>query len=173
MQDNDGTNLTPSLYSDDQVIYDAGLGFHATLESLTLVTLKDPGADAVLTTDDISYMGLSLSDLSAELVGIDGLTFGVWDGAVKVNQMTVGTTAAAGSTKIDWSTFTESSDSLVIPTLDVSASVDIYAQGSVALDAFGVLIAKGSFSISLGQVVEDGVPGTTYQAMVLQLGSTA
>ena len=38
----------------------------------------------------------------------------------------------------------------------------------VALDAFGVLIAKGSFSLALGQVVEDGVPGTTYQAMVLE-----
>ncbi len=81
------------------------------IESLTLVILKDPGADAVLATDDISYMGLAIVDLGAKLVGIDGLTFGVFAANVKVNQMTVGATAAAGSTKVDWTTFTETADS--------------------------------------------------------------
>ena len=41
-----------------------------------------------------------------------------------------------------------------MPTLAVPASVELSAQGSVALDAFGVLIAKGSFKLELGTVKE-------------------
>ena len=64
---------------------------------------------------------------------------------------------------------------------DVDADIDLHiAQGSVALDAFGVLIAKGSFSVTLGQVTDAGVDGVfdtaddvTYQAMSLELGRNA
>ena len=37
-------------------------------------------------TDDLSYMGLRLAGFGGELVGIDGLTFGIYNGLVLVNQ---------------------------------------------------------------------------------------
>ena len=56
-------------------------------------------------------------------------------------------------------------------------SLDLHIEGGVALDAFGVLVAHGRFSVSLGEVTDAG-PDTlfdtaddvTYQAMVLELG---
>src|SRR5262249_48670642 len=103
----------------------------------------------------------------------DGLKFGVYDGAVKVNKVKAGTAVNPVPGKIDWSTFTETTDSLPVPTMAVPASVDLSAQGSVALDAFGVLIAKGSFKLDLGAVQGQGVQNKTYQAMTLTLGSAA
>src|SRR5678816_2279393 len=100
-------------------------------------------------TDDTSYMGLELSGLTAKLVGIDGLTFGVYGGAVKVNKATAGTTAPA-AVKKNWKTFTETSDSLPVPTLDVDGSVDLSVSGNVALDAFGFVVGTAGFTLSLG-----------------------
>ena len=70
-----------------------------------------------------------------------------------------------------------------IPNVD--AGVDIEVQGSLLLDAFGVVMVKGSFKLQLGTVIglgsDDAVGGTantpaadtTYQAMVLTLGEDA
>ena len=45
-------------------------------------------ATPLVATDDKSYMALEISGLTAKLVGIEGLTFGMWNGAVKVNTAT-------------------------------------------------------------------------------------
>jgi hypothetical protein len=50
---------------------DSGIGLHASLNNLTLVTLKNAGSPTV-TTDNKSYMGLELTGLSAKLIGIPG-----------------------------------------------------------------------------------------------------
>jgi hypothetical protein len=58
--------------------------------------------------------------------------------------------------------------------------VDIEAHGSLVLDAFGVVLAKGSFRLQLGTVIDKGTDNTVgtnddiaYQAMVLTLGEAA
>ena len=55
----------------------------------------------------------------------------------------------------------------VLPALDIGTGVEIATQGSAAINAFGVLVATGSFSVELGTVTEQG---KLYQAMALHLG---
>ncbi|MDO8341526.1 MAG: hypothetical protein Q7T59_06150, partial [Candidatus Woesebacteria bacterium] len=186
LKDNVGDDaLASGSFSDDTVDITAGLGFYASLDSLSLVMLKNNNATPLIATDDKSYMALEISGMTAKLVGIEGLTFGVWDGAVKVNTATdTDNNVATVPAKLDWTTFFTGTTGLVpagIP--NVNAGVGIEAQGSVALDAFGVLVAKGSFKLQLGTVTELGANGvaggsginadTEYQAMVLTLGSNA
>ena len=135
-------------YADDTINKDGGIGIYATLEELTLVTLKNNNDTPSVLTDDTSYMGLRLDGLEAELVGIDGLTFGIFDGVVLVNTAN-DTDGDANTTavKLDWTTFGTGKRGMTVPLLtDVDADIDLHIEGSVALDAFGVLIAKGSFS---------------------------
>src|SRR5947208_11660746 len=91
---------------------------------------------------------------------------------VKVNQANDSdANAAPNPAKLDFTTFFDCATGLVPASVpQVTAAVDTEVQGSVALDAFGVLIAKGSFKLQLGSVTAQG---TAYQAMVLTLGSTA
>ena len=100
--------------------------------------------------------GSSFGWSEAELVGIDGLTFGIFDGVVLVNTAN-DTDGDANTTavKLDWTTFGTGKRGMTVPLLtDVDADIDLHIEGSVALDAFGVLIAKGSFSVTLGQVTD-------------------
>src|SRR5262249_34854797 len=98
----DNTVLDASSYTNDAV--GAGdLGFSGHVGSLALVSLKDLKGTAS-PSDDVSYLALELTGLSAKLVGIDGLTFGIWDGAVKVNQVKAGDPNASPA-KLDWSAF--------------------------------------------------------------------
>src|SRR5947208_7622684 len=117
-------------------------------------------------------MGLELSNLTAKLVGIEGLTFGVYEAMVKVNQAKdTDANAATNPAKLDFTTFFIGATGLLPASVpNVDASVDTEVQGSVALNAFGVLIAKGSFNLQLGTVTK---PSTVYQAMVLTLGTEA
>src|SRR5439155_7132108 len=63
--------------------------------------------------------------------------------------------------KLDFTTFFGSATGLAPATVpNVDASVDTEVQGSVALNAFDVLIAKGSFNLQLGTVTK---ASTTYQ----------
>ncbi|WP_157100266.1 hypothetical protein [Rhodoplanes sp. Z2-YC6860] len=177
-------NNTPLDFSDDAINTDAGIGFVASLQNLSLITLKNNNKTPTNSADDKSYLGLDFSNLSAALVGIDGLTLGVYDGGVKVNQAKDGDTNPANDpAKLDWTTFFNNAVGLIpaapsIPNVD--AGVDIEVQGSLALDAFGVVFAKGSFSLQLGTVIDKGADHTVgggddiaYQAMVLTLGQNA
>ena len=169
-------------FADDLVNTDGGIGVYASLESLQLVTLKDNGSTATDPSDDKSYLALQLEDLTAKLIGVEGLTFGVYDGGVKLNQFKDADTDASNDQKLDW-TALDNTEGLTLPALEIDAGVDLVVQGSMALDAFGVVIAKGSFSVQLGTLTDlgaDGLPGgtdddadTEYQAMVLTLGSDA
>ena len=155
---NSDDNSATGTFKDDSVNTDAALGFYASLNSLTLITLKNDNQTPALTTDDTNYLGLEADGLTAKLVGIDGFTFGVYDGAVKVNQAKAGTDVTTAPSKIDWKTFDETDASLQVPTLDVTSGVDLSAQGSVAFNAFGALIAKGSFKLGLGTVQKQESP---------------
>jgi hypothetical protein len=49
------------------------LGFGATVGTLTLVSIKDRGANALLATDDRTYLGVALDDFAGDLVGLESL----------------------------------------------------------------------------------------------------
>ena len=50
-------------------------------------------------------MGLRLAGFGGELVGIDGLTFGIYDGLVLVNQAKDAAAPTVTPDKIDWTSF--------------------------------------------------------------------
>ena len=95
---------TTATYADDTVENDGGIGVFASLESLTLVSLKNNNGD-VDPANDLSYMGLRLAGFGGELVGIDGLTFGIYDGLVLVNQAKDAAAPTVTPDKIDWTSF--------------------------------------------------------------------
>src|SRR5262245_56524952 len=117
-------------------------------------------------------MALSLSGFSAALVGIDGFKLGVFAAGLKLNQAKdTDANPNTNPAKLDWTTFFNGATGLTPASIpQVDASVEIEAQGTLVLDAFGVVIVKGSFKLQLGTVTKDG---TIYQAMALTLGSTA
>ena len=176
---------TPNDFADDVINTDGGVGFVASLNRLSVVTLKNNNATPTQANDDKNYMALELSGMSASLVGIDGLKFGVYQAGVKVNQAKdTDNVATTNPDKIDFSTFFGNTTGLKPATApQVDATIDTQVQGSVALDAFGVLVAKGSFKVQLGPVTELGTDGqlggagtakdTIYQAMALTLGIDA
>ena len=176
------TDVTDATTLSDDTVQAGDLGFSGHVNSMKLATLKDLKGNTN-PADDVSYLALELTGLSATLVGVDGLTFGIWDAAVKVNKVKDGDTNSANDpAKLDWANFTVD-DGLALDGFTVDAGVDVDVQGSVALDAFGVLIAKGSFKVQFGTVTElgaDHLPGgtgnnadTKYEEMVVTLGSTA
>src|SRR5690606_8620073 len=63
---------TATDFSDDEVV-PGTLGFGATVSTLTLVSIKDRGADALATTDDVSYLGVALDEFNGALVGLESL----------------------------------------------------------------------------------------------------
>ena len=65
-------NATPANYADDAVV-NGTLGFGATVSTLTLVSIKDRGASALLSTDDRTYLGVALDNFSGQLVGLEDL----------------------------------------------------------------------------------------------------
>src|SRR5204862_312380 len=94
--------------------------------------------------------------------------------------------AATNPPKLDWPVFFANATGMGLTAANVpqvGATVDTEVQGSVALDAFGVLIAKGSFKVQLGTVTQlgsdhllggaGGAADTLYQEMVLTLGADA
>src|SRR6185369_16856026 len=70
--DNNGGAATPLDYSDDTV-QNGTLGFGATVGTLTLVSIKDRGASALLATDDVTYLAVALDNFAGDLVGLDAL----------------------------------------------------------------------------------------------------
>ena len=107
----------------DDVIVNGTLGFRATIANMILVTLKDSKGNTD-PTDDVSYLGLDLSGLTAKLVGIDDLTFGAWNAGIKLNKVKAGTAVSTPPTKINWKTFTPDPNGLSVPTLAVTSGMD-------------------------------------------------
>ena len=54
LDDNPGGTATPTDFSDDEINTDAGIGFYASLDALSLVTLKNNNATPMVATDDKS-----------------------------------------------------------------------------------------------------------------------
>ena len=94
----------PVDYSDDAVV-NGTLGFGATVSKLTLVSIKDRGANAALTTDDTTYLGVALDDFDGNLVGLDDvLVFHAYEVDALVNKA-ADSTPLTPAAKLDWSTF--------------------------------------------------------------------
>ena len=147
-------NNTPNDYSDDEVV-DGTLGFGATVSKLTLVSLKDRGANR-------TYLGVALQGLDGNLVGLDDvLVFHAYDVDALVNKVAGG----AGQTdldKLDWSEFgahgTDYTGLNIDAALgelngttlgDLNAGVDLAVGGGVALNVLdGIIVATGSFSVT-------------------------
>jgi len=143
---NGAANNTPNIYSDDEVNYDGGVGFYASLDSLTLVTLKDTNG-TLQKTDDKSYLALDASGVDAGFKGIDHLTLNVRDASIQVNQAK--DSDATPPPKLDWTKFTNANTTgLQLPALAVDATVDIKAAGNVAIDVDGFVQVFGSFAFS-------------------------
>ena len=135
-------NNTPNDYSDDEVNYDGGVGFYASLDSLTLVTLKDTNG-----TPQKSYLALDVSGVDAGFKGIDHLTLNVRDASIQVNQAK--DSDATPPPKLDWTKFTNANTTgLQLPALAVDDKVDIKAAGNVAIDVDGFVQVFGSFAFS-------------------------
>src|SRR5947207_1985279 len=83
---NGNDNQVTGTFADDVLVTDGGIGFFASLNHLSLVSLKNNNATPTVATDDKSYMALELNQLTAKLVGIEGLTFGVYDAAVRIHR---------------------------------------------------------------------------------------
>ena len=77
------------------------------------MSIKDRGADAVVTTDDRTYLGVALDDFDGNLVGLDDvLVFHAYDVDALVNKAAHGDGVTVVD-KLDWSTFTQ------LPGLDI------------------------------------------------------
>ena len=183
-----GEDPTPLDFADDELNLDSGIGFYAELDNLSLITLKNNNKTPTNPADDKSYLGLQLRGLTATLIGIDGLTLAVFDAGVKLNQAKDGDTNPANdhlTPKLGWTDLFDDNLGLEPANVPDVDGVDIEVQGSLLLDAFGVVLVKGSFMLQLGTVIglgsDDAVGGTantpaadtTYQAMVLTLGEDA
>src|SRR4051794_2398831 len=171
-------NGTATDYSDDAVV-NGTLGFGATVTKLTLVSIKDRGANAALATDDTTYLGVALADFDGNLVGLDDvLVFHAYDVDALLNKAADGTPLTPAA-KLDWSTFSNTGLDLsaALAALngtglgDLTASVDLAVDGGVALNVLdGVLVAKGDFTIALGQVRSADLPsGATQDADAMTL----
>ena len=77
--------------SPSYTVTDGTLGFSGSLQSMSVVAIKDtkgnnsgPMADL---TDDVSYLGAQISDLDADLIGFgELLEFHAWDVNLKLNK---------------------------------------------------------------------------------------
>jgi hypothetical protein len=105
LEDNGANTDTPLVFSDDQINTTSGIGFYASL-NLSLITLKNNNKTPTNRADDKSYLGLELIGASAALVGVDGLTLGIYNAGVSVNQAKDGDTSPANDpAKLNWNTF--------------------------------------------------------------------
>jgi hypothetical protein len=169
-----GTGGSLSAASATADINNGNLGFAGSVTTLKVVSIKDTNNGSVSTTDDRNYLGVQIGGLSASLIGLEGvLAFFASGVNVKVNKAT-DTDGVAGTVpnKLDWDSLTTSG--MTLATLAVDSAQDVHADGTVALNALsGVLVAKGSFELDLGQVsttaTSNGVTFTNASAVSLTL----
>ena len=134
-------------------VVDGTLGFSGGVTSLTLVSIKDKGLNALDPADDKNYLGVSASGLTADLVGLEDVLEFHASANLALNKAT--DALGAPITKLDWDTLdTTGTTGLTLPALTgVTAALDVHLDGTVALNALdGVLVAAGAFSLELGQV---------------------
>ncbi len=170
------TDVTDATTLSDDTVQAGDLGFSGHVDSMKLATLKDLKAIAN-PTDDVSYLALDISGLSASLVGLeDVLAFNAWDVGVLLNSAS-DSDGNANTTpgKLDWASFTVT-DGVGLPDFndDLNAGVDLSISGAAALNVLdGLVVLKvGSFEMQLGEV--SGGDGTTTlsdaRAMTVTLG---
>src|SRR5688572_6086026 len=134
------------------------LGFTLGTSSLELAIVQD-------STSGATYAGVEASLTNAGLIGIPELTL-IASGAVQANDSTT-------AERLDWAAVTGTGNALESIDLDIDETVVFAASGSAALDAFGVLVASGSFNLELltGIAIDDGQV-TGFTADVLTISAT-
>src|SRR6185295_3339810 len=161
----DAVLTNPDRYTDD-VVVNGRFGFGASVDLLKLVSLKDRGTLPGI-SDDVDYLGIEMSGMTATLLGLEGkLDLSVWGAGLKVNKATdndgVTTTTPA---KLDWNSRTMDpiAGGIGLATLDIDESLDLHVEGNAVFNAFGVVVGKVlDFSLDLGTVsgVTDTGAGT-------------
>src|SRR5688572_1341246 len=134
------------------------LGFTLGTSSLELAIVQD-------STSGATYAGVEASLTNAGLIGIPELTL-IASGAVQANDST-------SAERLGWAAGRGRGYALESIDLDIDETVVFAASGSAALDAFGVLVASGSFNLELltGIAIDDGQV-TGFTADVLTLSTT-
>ncbi|MCM2264708.1 MAG: LEPR-XLL domain-containing protein, partial [Desulfuromonadales bacterium] len=140
---------TANDFSDDTYDADA-VGFHASITSFALAIVSDG--------TNVWYAAKGVID-NATLKNISGFT-AASNGTLKLN-------TASGGNVIDFA-------STPVGTIDFSGAdgEQLHASGSVALNAFGFVVAQGTFALakSSGVAIADGT--LTFTADVLTLTAT-
>ena len=97
-------------------------------------------------------MGLELNGMSAKLVGIDGLDLSVTQGQIKFNKVAAGTSVTPIPDRLDWSTFSETANSLVLPAFsDLTSDVGLEVRGQMELGIQDFVYVSGGFAMRIGQ----------------------
>src|SRR5688500_1360785 len=117
--------------------------------------IKDRGANAAVTTDDRTYLGVALDNFAGDLVGLESvLEFHAYGVDAVLNKASAANPATV-VTKLDWSSFTNTGMDLSVAKAALNgtslgaltSSVDLSVDGNVALNVLsGVLVAKGHFN---------------------------
>ena len=153
LADNPGGAATPEIFSDDQVV-SGSLGFRAALDSLKLATIKVIDATDLTSTSYRSYMALEVSGLAAHLVGLpdDLLTFTAWGVGLQLNtasDVVAGVASVTPPAKLDWADFAATSTGVALPAFSagLDETVELFAEGNVALNVLGFVVGKASFQM--------------------------
>jgi hypothetical protein len=169
-----GTGGSLSAATSTANIVNGNLGFAGTVTTLKVVSIKDTNNGSVSTTDDRNYLGVQIGGLTADLIGLESiLQFHASGVNVKVNKATdTDNNVATTPAKLDWDSLATSG--MPLQSLAVDSALDVRADGTVALNALsGVLVAKGTFELDLGQVsttaASNGVTFTNASAVSLTL----
>ena len=91
-----------------------------------------------LTQGSKSWLGVDASGITLSFA-LDPLTVSVADGELKLNRAT-----GSGATKLDWTAFVPEGDSLILPSLAVSSSLDLHVAGTATVTLAGMFIATGN-----------------------------
>ena len=136
------TDVTDATTLSDDTVQAGDLGFSGHVDSMKLASLKDPG-DPAVATDDVSYLALDISGLSASLVGLeDVLAFNAWDIGVLLNSASDSDgNATTTPGKLDWASFAVT-DGIGLPDFndDLTAGVDLSISGAAALNVLSGLV---------------------------------
>jgi hypothetical protein len=169
-----GTGGSLSAASSTANVVNGNLGFRGAVGSLKIVSIKDTNNGSASATDDKSYLGVQITGLSADLIGLETiLVFHAGNVNVAVNKATdTDNDGATVPAKLDWDSLTTTG--MTLENLVIDSTLDVHADGSVAMNALsGVLVASGSFALDLGQVstavANNGVSFTNASAVSLTL----
>src|SRR5439155_21731086 len=132
-------------------------GLHFTGGSINVASLKAP-------TGNRSWLGVDASGLAGSLVGVANVTLSVSAGSLKVNRA-----YGTGATPFNWTSLTV--PGVTLPDLTAASGQSIHLTGTVALSAFGSLVATGTLGFDEGQVADAATVGTDAQAFAFTVSS--